>query len=57
MDEFTVSMYDDSGNYHTWTRGGLKVDIDDPLAPHVNLLQHYTDDQMHNVAAYLETLK
>jgi cytochrome c oxidase cbb3-type subunit 3 len=57
MDEFTVSMYDDSGNYHTWNREGLKVDVHDPLAAHVDLLQHYTDDQMHNVAAYLETLK
>jgi cytochrome c oxidase cbb3-type subunit 3 len=57
MDEFTLSMYDASGAYHTWSREGLKVDVHDPLTAHVELLQRYTDDQMHNVMAYLETLK
>lgn len=56
-DEFTLSMYDASGGYHTWNREGLKIDVHDPLAAHVELLQHYTDDQMHNIMAYLETLK
>src|SRR6185437_7605424 len=57
IDEFTVSMYDASGDYHTWARSAVKVDIHDPLAAHLRLLQNYTDTDMHNVLAYLETLK
>lgn len=57
MDEFTVSLYDTSGAYHTWDRSRLKIEVHDPLAAHVNLVEHYTDDQMHNVLAYLETFK
>jgi mono/diheme cytochrome c family protein len=57
LDEFTVSMYEASGRYHTWNRAGLKIEVHDPLATHVDLLQHYTDEDMHNVMAYLETLR
>ncbi len=57
LDEFTVSMYDSSGDYHTWAREGIDVDVHDPLAAHVELLQKYTDEEIHNVLAYLETLK
>jgi mono/diheme cytochrome c family protein len=57
LDEFTVSMYDSSGEYHTWAREGVNVEVHDPLAVHLELLQKYTDDDMHNVLAYLETLK
>jgi cytochrome c oxidase cbb3-type subunit III len=57
LDEFTVSMSDAAGNYHTWDRQGLTVDVHDPLAAHLEFLEHVTDDQMHSVMAYLETLK
>lgn len=57
IDEFTVSMYDASGDYHTWARNAVKVDVHDPLAAHLHLLENYTDTEMHNVLAYLETLK
>jgi len=33
------------------------VDIKDPLAGHRNLLDQYTDADMHNLLAYLVTLK
>ncbi len=57
VDEFTVSLHDSSGWYHSFPREGAKVGIQDPRAAHEALLPNYTDDDMHNVLAYLETLK
>ena len=33
------------------------VDVRDPLEPHRQLLPTYTDKDIHNVTAYLVTLK
>ena len=57
LDEFTVSMHDSSGWYHSFSRQKATVDVHDPLAAHKALLPKYTDDDMHNLLAYLETLK
>ena len=60
MDEFSVSLYDGSGEYHSWLiekNPGIKIEVNNPLAAHIALLQKYTDADMHNVLAYLETLK
>lgn len=57
LDEFAVAMHDSAGWYHSFSRKAVKVDVDDPRAEHLALLPEYTDDQMHNVLAYLETLK
>jgi len=58
MDDFTVSLRDDSGNYRTFARGpGVQVEKHDPYAAHVALLDQYTDKQIHDVVAYLDTLK
>jgi cytochrome c oxidase cbb3-type subunit III len=57
VDEFTISMYDAAGDYHTWARDAVTVEVHDPLAVHADLLRTYTDTDMHNVLAYLETLK
>ena len=35
----------------------IKVEVQDPLAEHVELLKKYTNADMHNILAYLETLK
>ena len=59
-DDFSVSLYDANGEYHSWLREknpGMKVETHDPLAAHIALLQNYSDTDMHNVLAYLETLK
>jgi cytochrome c oxidase cbb3-type subunit III len=51
---------DASGEYHSWQLDeskGIKVVVHDPLAGHEELLKHYTNTDMHNVLAYLETLK
>ena len=57
QDDFNISMVDSSGQYHSWPRNSVKVDIKDPLAGHRNLLDQYTDADMHNLLAYLVTLK
>jgi hypothetical protein len=58
IDDFDVALRDASGDYHSFTRdAGMKVDVRDPLAAHEELLKKYTDDEMHNLVAYLETLK
>ena len=38
-------------------RPGMKVVKTDPLASHIELLDKLTDKNMHDVVAYLETLK
>jgi len=57
LDEFEVAIHDASGQYHSWPRDAVKVEIHDPLEVHRELLRHYTDDQVHNLFAYLETLQ
>jgi len=57
LDEFTVSLHDSSGWYHSFSRENVTVDVQDPRAAHEALLPKYTDDDMHNVLAFLETLK
>lgn len=57
MDEFSVSLHDSSGWYHSYSRKDVTVDVQDPRAEHLKLLPEYTDADMHNVLAYLETLK
>jgi mono/diheme cytochrome c family protein len=58
IDSFNVSLRDSTGEYQTFRRAqNVKVDVRDPLAAHHELLDQYTDADMHNVLAYLETLK
>jgi len=58
LDDFNVSLRDGNGDYHTWTRtASLKVVKSDPYAAHIELLDKYTDTNMHDITAYLETLK
>jgi cytochrome c oxidase cbb3-type subunit 3 len=56
-DEFTVTVLDPLGARQTYQRNAVKVKIDDPLSGHFDQLGKYTDADMHNVYAYLETLK
>jgi mono/diheme cytochrome c family protein len=59
IDDFSVSLHDSKGEYYSFLRDGTvpKVEIHDPLRPHVDLLRKYTDADIHNVTAYLVTLK
>ena len=57
-DDFDVTIRDDAGEYHSWTRTpALKVVKNDPFAAHDVLLTKYTDKNMHDLLAYLVTLK
>jgi len=57
IDDFEISMWDESGQYHSWPREAAKIEIHDPLIGHRELLALYTNADMHNVLAYLEELK
>lgn len=60
IDDFNVSLVDSAGNYHSYPLEGpnaVKAKVDDPLAQHAELLTKYTNADMHNLLAYLETLK
>jgi cytochrome c oxidase cbb3-type subunit 3 len=57
LDDFNVAIYGPAGDYHSWSRDKVKVEIDDRLAAHRRLLDKYTDADIHNLLAYLVTLK
>lgn len=58
IDDFNVSLKDASGQYHAFARGAnVQVEVDDPLLRHRELLDIYTDQDIHNVVRYLESLK
>lgn len=57
LDEFTVSLRDKAGWVHTWERKDVTLEVHDPLAEHKRLLQEYTDEELHDLLAYLESLK
>jgi len=58
LDDFNVSFRDAQGDYHSFAiTPALKVAKHDPYAAHVELLDQYTDKNMHDIVAYLESLK
>lgn len=57
-DEFTVALTDSKGVYHSWRIADLEYySLDEPANAHVDLLPKYTDADVHNLMAYLQTLK
>jgi cytochrome c oxidase cbb3-type subunit III len=57
LDAFYVAILDPDGWYRSWPLQRVKVQVDDPLAEHLELLSQYTDKDIHDVFAYLETLQ
>jgi cytochrome c oxidase cbb3-type subunit 3 len=57
QDEFTITVLDPAGARQTYQRSVVKFKIDDPMSAHFDQLAKYTDKDMHDVFAYLETLK
>ena len=55
-DEFTVALRDAGGVYHSWPTARVHYTIDSPVDAHVELFEKYTDDDVHNLMAYLQTL-
>ncbi len=58
VSDFRITVVDAGGQTHVIERGaGVDVQMNDPLAPHQAMIMTLTNEDMHNVTAYLETLK
>ena len=59
LDDFIVVLTDANGRPRSFSRRGPvpRVEISDPLERHLQLLSIYTDKDIHDVTAYLTTLK
>jgi mono/diheme cytochrome c family protein len=59
LTDFDVTIRDDAGKPLSWLRNGNvpKVQVTDPLQGHIDLLAKYKDSDIHDLAAYLATLK
>lgn len=56
-DDFVIGLRDPSGWYRSFSRDRVKVEIQDPLAAHRDLLNKLTQAKVHNLFAYLASLK
>jgi mono/diheme cytochrome c family protein len=57
QDEFTVALKDKDGVYKSWSTDRIKFKVDSPVEAHVEQFPKYTDDDIHNLMAFLQTLK
>lgn len=57
LDEFTIALRDPQGNYRSWALNKVKYKIDAPVNAHVELFSKYSDADIHNLMAYLQTLR
>jgi cytochrome c oxidase cbb3-type subunit 3 len=57
LDEFTVGLIGPTGVYQSWRIGDVQYKVDAPVNAHVELLSKYTDADIHNLMAYLQTLR
>ena len=57
LDEFTVGLVDDAGSYHSWRIGDVQFKVDAPVNAHADLFPKYTDADVHNLMAYIQTLR
>jgi cytochrome c oxidase cbb3-type subunit 3 len=57
LDEFTVALRDDSGWQRSFSRDEVMLEMDDPLGAHQKLLVKISEKELHDLFAYMETLK
>jgi mono/diheme cytochrome c family protein len=58
LNDFTITLRDSDGFSRTFTRTpSLAISKHDPLAAHRTMLDEITDRNIHDLVAYLETLK
>lgn len=57
LDEFTIALRDANGAYRSWATNRVHFTVDSPAEAHVKLFPTYTDDDVHNLMAYLQTLR
>jgi cytochrome c oxidase cbb3-type subunit 3 len=57
LDEFTVGLTDPTGWYRSWRTGDVQYKVDAPVNAHAEQLSKYTDAEIHDLMAYLQTLR
>jgi len=58
LDEFTVGLRDSNNTYRSWFIDKVKkYVVDSPVEAHVEQFPKYTDADIHNLMAYIQTLK
>lgn len=57
VNNYDVSLRLPDGAAQSWSAESVKIEVKDPLEAHRQLLDKYTDADMHNMLAYLWTLK
>jgi cytochrome c oxidase cbb3-type subunit 3 len=56
-DEFTIALTDADGRHRSWPANQVTFTVKNPLDAHYEQLGKYTDDDMHDVLAFLRTLR
>ena len=56
-DEFHIAMTDSEGWSRSWPIRAVDYKIDSPSDAHIEQFEKYTDDDIHNLMAYLQTLR
>lgn len=57
QDEFGIGIICQDGWYRSWPTEAVTIAVRDPLQTHRDLMSKYTEADVHNLFAYLETLK
>jgi len=57
LDEFTVALTDASDTYRSWRIRDVHFKVDAPVTAHAEQFSKYTDADIHNLMAYLQTLQ
>jgi cytochrome c oxidase cbb3-type subunit III len=57
QDEFTIGLRDADNTYRSWATKNVKFKVDAPVEAHVEQFPKYTDADIHNLMAYLQTLR
>src|SRR5579859_3564741 len=55
VDEFTIALTDSTEQYRSWRTRDVQYKIDSPVNAHKELFPKYTDADVHNLMAYLQT--
>jgi cbb3-type cytochrome c oxidase subunit III len=57
QDEFTIGLRDSNGSYRSWPTARVKFTVDSPVQAHIDQFPKYTDKDVHDLMAYLQTLR
>jgi hypothetical protein len=59
LDAFNVGLTGTDGEYRSFAIHGAtpKVEVHNPLQPHLDMLPNWKDADIHNLTAYLVTVK